>query len=408
MANANDPALIVLILGMVIALSMLLKAFLDRTPLPALVGYIGLGFGLSLTHQSWGFPSANDREIFLFLGDAGLVVLLFRVGLESNLRRLMSELGRASLVAICEICISGFVAYAACRWLLSMSLPQSLIVAAALTATSVSVAVSLWQGAGMLGTRAGALLVDVAEMDDIAGVVILGLVLALAPGLHAGQVRLQALEVVLALSLAKLALFAAVCLAFARYMERPLLAFLRRWEAPENLILTAISLGFMLAALASMLGLSLAIGAFFAGLMFSRDPRASGLDRVYSPIHELLSPFFFISIGMRVDPSALSAAGAATLVLLAAAVLGKLVGSGVPVWLMEGRQAAMLVGASMVPRAEITLIIMQMGQGLGDWAVSGAIFAAVVLTSVLTCILGALSVKALLARATSRPGPGIP
>lgn len=398
MANANDTALTVLILGVVIALSMLLKAFLDRTALPALVGHIGLGLGLSLTHQSWGVPSANGREILLFLGNAGLVALLFRVGLESNLRRLMSEFGRASLVAVAEICIAGIVAYAACRWLLSMSLPQSLIVAAALTATSVGVAVSVWQGAGVLNTRTGALLVDVAELDDIAGIVVLGLVLALAPELHSGQVRLQALETVIGLSLAKLVLFVALCFAFARYLERPLLAFLRRWEVPADLILSIVSLGFILAALASLLGFSLAIGAFFAGLMFSRDPKALRLDRVYTPIHELLSPFFFISIGMRMELSALSAAGAATLVLLGAAVLGKLVGNGMPVWLMTGGQAGLLVGVSMVPRAEITLIIMEMGQGLGDWAVTDSIFAAVVLTSVLSCVLGALAVKALLAK----------
>ncbi|EGJ50180.1 cation:proton antiporter [Desulfocurvibacter africanus] len=396
MESTHDLSVTILVLGLTIGLAMLIKAFFSRGILPTLVGYIGLGLGLRLVEQGWGAPYPESRDIFLFLGDAGLVALLFRVGLESNLRRLRSQIGRASLVAVGDICLAGIVAYGACRWLLSLDLTQSVIVASALTATSVGVTVSVWQAAGSLNTRTGALLVDVAEMDDIAGVIILGLVLALASDLRTGHVRLEAFETVLGLTLARLALFTAVCFAFARYLERPLMAFLRHWEVPADLNLTMTALGFILAALAGLLGFSLAIGAFFAGLAFSRDPRALPLDRGFTPIYELLSPFFFIGIGLRIDPASLPMAGLASLVLLLAALLGKLLGNGLPVWFLENRRAALLVGVSMAPRAEVTMIIMQMGQGLGDWAVPDAIFAAVVLSSVLTCIVGAVLVKVML------------
>ncbi|WP_027367457.1 cation:proton antiporter [Desulfocurvibacter africanus] len=396
MESTHDLSVTILVLGLTIGLAMLIKAFFSRGILPPLVGYIGLGLGLRLVEQGWGAPYPESRDIFLFLGDAGLVALLFRVGLESNLRRLRSQIGRASLVAVGDICLAGIVAYGACRWLLSLDLTQSVIVASALTATSVGVTVSVWQAAGSLNTRTGALLVDVAEMDDIAGVIILGLVLALASDLRTGHVRLEAFETVLGLTLAKLALFTAVCFAFARYLERPLMAFLRHWEVPADLNLTMTALGFILAALAGLLGFSLAIGAFFAGLAFSRDPRALPLDRGFTPIYELLSPFFFIGIGLRIAPASLPMAGLASLVLLLAALLGKLLGNGLPVWFLENRRAALLVGVSMAPRAEVTMIIMQMGQGLGDWAVPDAIFAAVVLSSVLTCIVGAVLVKVML------------
>lgn len=396
MEHSHDLSVTILALGLTIGLAMVIKAFFGRTILPPLVGYIALGLGLRLSEQGWGLPSPEDMDIFLFLGDAGLVALLFRVGLESNLRRLISQFGRASLVAVGDVCVAGLVAYGACRWLLAMDLAQSVIVASALTATSVGVTVSVWQAAGSLNTRTGALLVDVAEMDDIAGVIILGLVLALASDLRLGHIRLEAFEAVLGQTMVKLALFVAACLVFARYLERPLMDFLRRWEVPADLTLTMLSLGFILAAMAGMLGFSLAIGAFFAGLAFSRDPRALPLDRGFTPIYELLSPFFFIGIGLRIAPAALPLAGLASLVLLLAAILGKLAGNGLPVWFLENRQAALLVGVSMVPRAEITMIIMQMGQGLGDWAVSDAIFAAVVLSSVLTCIVGAVSTQVML------------
>lgn len=396
MDNASDPALIVLILGVAIFLSMLLKAFLDRTSVPTLVGYIALGLGLRLAEKEWSLLGAGGEEVFRFLGDAGLVVLLFRVGLESNLRRLMSQFGRASLVAVGDICLAAFVAFATCRWILNMNLAQSVIVSAGLTATSVGVAVSLWQASGALNTGTGALLVDVAEMDDIAGVVILGLVLALAPDLHSGHVALESLGTVVGISLLRLSLFVGLCLVFAHYLESPLLRFLKRWEIADDMALTVAAFGFIMAALASLLGFSLAIGAFFAGLMFSRDPKALGLEKNFGPIHELLSPFFFIGIGMGVDPSALSAAGGATLVLFGAAVLGKIAGNGAPVYMLEGSKPALLVGVSMVPRAEVTMIVMQMGQGLGDWAVTDEIFAAVVLSSILTCVVGALAVKVLL------------
>ncbi|EDX75866.1 ATP synthase ab C terminal domain protein [Coleofasciculus chthonoplastes PCC 7420] len=118
----------------------------------------------------------------------------------------------------------------------------------------------------------------------------------------------------------------------------------------------------------------------------------SGGDALY----ELFTPFFFIGIGLKINPSALTAALGMGGILLVAAVLGKLIGAGGPTLLTTGWTGAALIGVSMVPRAEITMIVMGKGLSLGEWAVSNQVFAAMVVVSAVTSILAPIILRSLL------------
>lgn len=391
---------VILITGGIIVLTMLIKSGLDRTGVPALVGYLFLGFLIRLADAHWHFMSPGCGEILGFLANLGLVTLLFRVGLESNLRGLLGQLRRASTVWVGDVFISGLIGFLTAFYVLNLPWITSLIVATAFTATSVGISVAVWEEERALQSKNGELLIDVAEMDDISAVVFMAMLFSVLQALqgNGGADLYPAVPKTIGIFLLKLIFFGGFCFLFSHFAEKPVTAYFRSMEAPPDPMLVVVAIGFMIAALAALLGFSLAIGAFFAGLVFSRDPKAVKMETSFLPIYELFSPFFFIGIGLDMDPGSMGGALGIGVVLMVAAVVSKIVADGIPMWRMAGLTSGILIGVSMIPRAEIAMVIMQRGLSLGDWAVPAKVFGAMVLVSAVTCLLSPLTVHFLLNR----------
>ena len=149
----------------------------------------------------------------------------------------------------------------------------------------------------------------------------------------------------------------------------------------------------MIAAIAGYLGFSIAIGALFAGLAFSRDPEAVATDGGFTYFHDLLTPFFFIHIGMQTDISLLAGAIDVGLVLFIAAALSKLVFTAVPALLSMPPGDALKLGVSMIPRAEIALVVIYECRAIDDSIVSPEVFAGMVLVSLGTCIVSPIVLR---------------
>jgi Kef-type K+ transport system membrane component KefB len=392
--------LIVLVTGSVIVLTMLLKAGLERTVFPPIVGFLIIGMGLKTLDINVGLLSHEGEEVLHFMAKIGLVALLFRVGLESNLGSLISQLRRASFVWLFDVTLSALCGYAAARYLLGADFVPSLIVAAAMTATSVGISVTIWQEQGALQSANGSLLVDVAELDDVSAIILMALLFSVLPMIHGHSegglgMALATTSGVFAL---KLVLFAGGCFLFSQYGEKPLTDYLRRLESPADFMLMVVGIGVIIASVAAFLGFSLAIGAFFAGLVFSRDPAVLRDEVKFIPIYEFFMPFFFIGIGLQIDPSSFSSALGFGAVLFLAAIIGKMIGDAGAVYALKDARSAALIGTSMVPRAEIAMVIMQQGLRAGEWAVPAHMYGAMVVVSALTCLAAPLVVQSLLTR----------
>lgn len=396
--------LVVLLVGVAIVATSLLRTALGRLRIPALVGWMLLGLILRLADGQWRFLTPGGHGVFAFMADLGIIALLFRVGLEANLVSLARQMRRASLVWGVNVAFSGALGYVVCAFVLGLDVVPSLFVAVAFTATSVGVSVGVWQEAGALASRDGQLLVDTAELDDVSGIFLMAVLFAVAPAVagHSGGPLLPLLGRTLGPMLLKLAVFIGACAAFSFLVEPHITRLFNRLHPGSGPVLLLTGVGFILAATARLAGFSVAIGAFFAGLAFSRDPKAGRYDAAFGALHDLLAPFFFIGIGLSIQPSALSPALGWGAVLLAAAFVSKLVGTGLPVLPGSGLRGAVVLGLSMVPRAEIATIIMQRGVTLGDWAVSPRLFAAMVVVVAATSITTPLLVRPLL----RRPPPG--
>jgi Kef-type K+ transport system membrane component KefB len=393
---------LMLLIGSLVITAMLIKSASKRAGVPPLIGYLLMGLGLRTLHEFRSFLLDDHFTVLSFLGKMGLVALLFRIGLESNLKGLLRQLRCASSIWLADITVSGLVGFCTAYFVLGLGAITASIVATAFTATSVGISVAVWKEQNALETNDGQLLVDVAELDDISAVILMGILFTVIPALK-GQAALSAdlvatVSRTLGVFMLKLFVFGALCYALSRYLEGPLIKFLNNIEHPPDPMLTVTGIGMVIAALAGWLGFSLAIGAFFAGLVFSRDPEAVKMEASFVPIYDLFSPFFFIGIGVHMDLNSLGAALGPGIFLSGIAIVGKMAADGLPVALTRGWEAGALIGISMIPRAEITMVIVQKGKTLGDWAVPPEIYGAMIVVCSVTTILAPLTVRRLLKR----------
>lgn len=151
--DANGYPWLILIVGLTMLAALGLRKASARLKLPAMVGYIGIGLALNSADRYWiGFPHAVHDGL-QFLASAGIIALLFRVGLQSNLPALIAQLRRASFVWSGDVLFSGAIGFVTARYLLDLALIPSLFAAAALTATSIGVSTAVWQDEGALNSR---------------------------------------------------------------------------------------------------------------------------------------------------------------------------------------------------------------------------------------------------------------
>lgn len=392
---------LVLIFGLLLVCCLLLKAGMDRFSLPPILGYLLIGMLLALAEHRFPLLEGEAETMLEFLASAGITILLFRVGIESDLHALWDELPRAALLWLPNMLISGVPAYFITHNWLGYELVPSLFVATAMTATSVGVSIAIWEENNKVNTKEGGLLLDTAELDDISGVALMALLFSIAPLLKqfsTGQESVSAnhseiwstLGTDAGMFLLKFALFVAAMLLAGKYLEKPLAHCARKIGSKVTVLIFVVGLGFAIAGTAGLIGLSLPIGALFGGLLLSRHREDYGVKPFYGSLYLLFIPFFFIYIGFQIDPSVIAASVGVGLALTAVAVLGKVVGTAAFAWLFTGVQGTFLIGASMVPRAEITMVVIERGRQLGPWAMPDDLYAAMVFVTAATCLGTAL------------------
>jgi Kef-type K+ transport system membrane component KefB len=366
----------------------LVKTLSERIGLPSTVGYILLGLSVSAINAQWSFIDSTFEYVFSVLAELGVVALLFRVGLRCHIKALLAKLPDASLVWCGDVAVNLVAGFTLAFYILDLSLATALVIATAFSATSIAVSVSVWEELNLLNSSKGTLLIDVAELDDLSGVLLLAVLLAIIPVLLSGESGLLGSASTTALiTLVKFFVFVGFCYAFSRYLEEDFTRFTRRAGGDAMaFVITIVGTGLAISAAAGLLGFSLAIGALFAGLAFSRDPQVVRSEGRFTFFYDFFAPLFFIHIGMQVEPSAFLVSADVGLSLFAVAAGAKLVGVAVPALLLLKRTDALALGVSMIPRAEIALLVVYQCSLLGNDVVSQEIFAGVITASVLTSI----------------------
>ena len=222
------------------------------------------------------------------------------------------------------------------------------------------------------------------------------MLVALLPLYYSG-VAIQPLDLLLNLGYIVLLLvaFAVSAWFFSLHVEPRLTRTIVQRAVAHELVVFMVAVSFIVAALAEISGLSLAIGAFIAGLAFSRDPSAMLEQPVLNSLYDFLTPFFFISLGMMFDITSLDGLIWPAAILVLFAVVGKALRVMLPAWSRLGMGGALLLGVSMVPRMEIAMVVMQKGLEAG---ISQSVFSTMILACFMTVLITMLGLPFLLRR----------
>ena len=313
------------------------------------------------------------------VGELGVIVLLFVVGLETRLSDLIRVGPRATVVAFLGIVVPFGLGYAFMRLVMDEPNISSVFVATAMVATSVGITARVLQELNVLGTIEARIILGAAVIDDVLALLLLTVVTGTT-----GTETVSAGEfaVVVAQALGFIALVILVGRrVFVRYH-----ASLSRLHLPDAPLVVALGAMMGLAGLASFFQLAAIIGAFLAGMVFAEFPEREALNERMRPIYHFLVPFFFVLIGTEVDLRVFRdgevVALAAGVTLLA--IAGKLIGGGIAGWGMKVR-SVLIISVGMVPRGEVGLIVA--GIALSSGAVDTRLFSAVVIMSVVTTLV---------------------
>jgi Kef-type K+ transport system membrane component KefB len=292
------------------------------------------------------------------MAEIGVAILLFEIGLETDLREMFRVGSAAVTVAIVGVVLPFFFGYLFWHLYQGGASLVAIFVGATLTATSVGITARVLTDIGKINTSEARIIIGAAVIDDILGLLILAVVEGLA---STGHVSLLGVAELLGLAVGFLAVAMAIGLTTARW----LFELVNRMRVRGVLVTVALVFALLLAYLADLVGLAPIVGAFAAGLILSRTNQFDTIVEQIKPVADVFTPIFFVSIGAAVDITILDPrvpANHSILVIGAAlfvvAVLGKLASGFVVFWKKLNRLA---IGAGMVPRGEVGLIFAQLG-----------------------------------------------
>jgi CPA2 family monovalent cation:H+ antiporter-2 len=356
------PLVSTLAIGLVLAFS--LGVLAHRLKLPPLVGY--LLAGIALGPFTPGFVA--DQNIANQLAEVGIILLMFGVGLHFSLEDLLSVRGIAIPGALAQGLVAtplGMVV----GWWLGWGTGAGVLFGLALSVASTVVLLRLMQERRLLETERGKITVGWLIVQDIAMI----LVLVLLPGLAALYKGLEAAPDAAAvartvgLMLGKFAIFVAVMLIVGKKLIPAILHYVAHTGSRElfRLAVLSIALGVAYAA-AELFGVSLALGAFFAGMMLSESRLSQQAATESLPLRDAFAVLFFVSVGMLFNPGIVIAAPLALLATVLIIVLGKSIAAYAVVRLfgLPG-PTALTISASLAQIGEFSFILASLGLSLG-------------------------------------------
>ena len=344
----------------------LLGELAERIGQPAVLGELLAGIALG--------PSALGlvplSEGIMLLAEVGVALLLFEVGLETDLPELLRVGGPALCVALAGMVLPFLGGYGLTK---ALGYPPltALFVGAALTATSIGITARVLSELGALKTREGQIILGAAVLDDVLGLIVLAIVSRVA---ETGEVAVG--------TAVKSGAFAILFLVAAVAIGIPLSASLMRVVGNANargmLVAASVAFAMLVAWAASKAESAPIVGAFAAGTALARTNRRHDVEHALKPIVDIFAPIFFVSVGAQVDLKLLNPAVAgnrpALLLGLGLTVIG-FVGKFAAGFCAWGNVRRSFIGAGMVPRGEVGLIFASLG--LADKALPEPVFVAV-------------------------------
>ncbi|MDE2778756.1 MAG: cation:proton antiporter [Chloroflexota bacterium] len=328
-------------------------------------------------------PIPVGNELYA-LAQIGSVVLLFAIGLETNLRQFLKYAGPATAVAIGGVVLP-FALGAGATVMFGFdggggwTSPQALFMGAILTATSVGITARVLADLHRLDDPEGVTIIAAAVVDDVLGIMVLTVVVGISTVDDftlgtLGWISFKAIGFWLALTV--------VGILVAPYLEK----ILEKFSSTSALMCIPLALALLAAGLAELFGLAFIIGAFSIGLALSTTRLGHLVEAAMLGIVDFLVPVFFVVMGMLVDVTSMQSGLVFGLVISLLAIFSKVVGSGGPA-LVSGfnMRGSTRIGVGMMPRGEVALIIA--GIGLSSGIIGQDLFGVSIMMTVITTLI---------------------
>lgn len=359
-----------------------------RLKSPSVIGELIAGVVLGPSLLGWVEPN----QAIKLLAEIGIILLLFEVGLDTDIRRLITSGRKSTIVAFggffLPLLLGGTLAYA----VFDLSPLVALFIGGTLTATSIGITVRVLSDLKRQHSTEGQIVLGAAVLDDVMGVILLAVLYDISIG---GSVGL--------INLVKVLLFVAVFFVLAPVAAKLISLLIKRFDDFSGIAglipTTIVSLVLFFAWLAHIFGAPELLGGFAAGLALSRrfflplgialhadEKFAAKIEIQMKPIIHLFTPIFFVMVGLSLNLREIdwgsSFIWTFSSSLLAIAVLGKLLGAIV---IRESWPTRWIIGIAMIPRGEVGLIFAELGRVSGIF--NNEVYAALVIVIALTTLL---------------------
>lgn len=325
----------------------------------------------------------GESEVISVLAELGVIILLFEIGLESDLKELIRVGPQAAIVAVIGVVAPFAAGTVGLIALFGISTIPAVFAGAALTATSIGITAKVLAEMQKLSSKEGQIIIGAAVLDDVLGIIVLAVVASLA---KTGEIEI--------LNVVYLVVGAAAFLVGSIFIGRLLspyfVAVVNRMQTRGQVIISSLIFAFILAYIAASIQLEAILGAFAAGLILAETSKHKELEEQISPIADMLVPVFFITVGARTDLSVLNPlepANRAGLViasfLVVVAIIGKVI-AGFAIFGQPGINR-LAVGVGMIPRGEVGLVFA--GVGAASGVLSESLDAAIIVMVIFTTFL---------------------
>lgn len=324
-----------------------------------------------------------QSEVISVLAELGVIILLFEIGLESNLKELMAVGIQATVVAVVGVAVPFAAGTAGLMALFGVPAIPAIFAGAALTATSIGITSKVLSELGRLNSKEGQIILGAAVIDDVLGIIVLAVVASLV---KTGEVDLM--NVIYLIVSASAFLLGAILL--GSIFNKSFVWVVNQLKTRGGLVVPAFIFAFVMAYLGAAIHLEAILGAFAAGLVLDETDKRKELQKQVVPIADILVPIFFVTVGAKTDLGVLNPAipsnreGLVMAVfLIAVAIIGKIVTG----WAVFGQPGInrLAIGVGMIPRGEVGLVFAGVGSASG--ALSKPTEAAIIMMVILTTFL---------------------
>ena len=382
----------IIVVGILLFAAKLMAELFLRIRLPIVLGELLAGMiigpfalGAFLIYEGNLLVQINDN--IKILGEIGAIVILFMAGLEMTPREFLKG-GKASFTIAAFGVVLPFFAGLWVFQMFGFGALESMMIATALTATSIAISIQVLSEFGKIKSPEARLIIGAAVVDDILAIAILSVVTSLGSG---GEiVEIDIMDVIFTI-LQVLGFF--VIMLVAAVLIIPRVVTPRLWKARGSIEGIATACFFGAAALAGMIGLSPIVGAFAVGMALSSSQVFQKIEGFIRRIGLIFAPLFFAIIGAQVDFRGINLEILMlSAIIIVIAVFTKYLGCGIPAWLfLKNRTQGMRVGIGMISRGEVGLIVA--GVGLSAGVLSSSVYSTIVIMVAATTIITPIWLK---------------